>query len=104
MSGMFLVGEMNRPVGAGRNANAVEITLGLIHDGNAIQDGDGILGADEDAGAGAAALLRINHNLGHAEAFLPTGPGHLKKQSHEWGLDSSIRGEDSRFWSQVRQF
>jgi hypothetical protein len=84
---MFVLGEMNRLVGTGRDANAVEITLGLIHDGNAIRDGDGILGADEDAGAGAAALLRINHNLGHAEAFLPKKPGYLEKQADERQLD-----------------
>jgi hypothetical protein len=70
VSAKFVLDEVNRVVGTGRNTNAAEIALALIHRGHAIQDGDGILGAGKDAGASAAALLQINNDLGQAETSL----------------------------------
>jgi len=67
---VFLVGEMNCLVGTGGDAYPVQVTPGLIDRGETIKNGNGMPRTDEDAGAGTAALLEINDDLGHTETFL----------------------------------
>jgi len=67
--GTFLF-KVNRLVGTGGDTDPVEVTLGVIDRGETINDRDGMLRTDEDAGSGTTALLEINDDLGHTETFL----------------------------------
>jgi len=67
--GTFLF-KVNRLVGTGDDAYPVEVTLGLVDRGETIEDRNGMLRTDEDAGTGTTAFLAINDDLGHTETFL----------------------------------
>ena len=68
--GMFLVREMNCLVGTGRDADAVEITLGFVHGSYTTYDGERVPGAGKNTGTGTTAFFLINDDLGHTETFL----------------------------------
>lgn len=67
---MFLFSEVKSLVGAGWDADAVKVALGLIHGGDAIENGNGMLRTGQDTGASTTTFFQINYDLGHARTFL----------------------------------